>query len=454
MPSNAEDTTGIQTHNISDDGFVNVPLQFDFPYYGQTFNNSWMFSNGIISFRDPTVSGLEWYNLSVQNFSSLMGSQFDYSIYPLWTDLINITGTFRTQGTSQFQRYDWIGISPFYDSNRLNTFSVEIRPDGSIKANYTLIDVNYASVGIVGNSSAGEYDQILYSSSSVNTNSLSNWERYTYGVQDPIKEPKQDFQSITETPAVIVIETNTGVEAIPIVQSQPLSSGQNSSLDQTQSSGSGISISSVLNIISREQARIVNLERSTIESSVEQSINQALQATQDAEAIAGSAQSESILVGLAVQASQPISATSNFSLRDSASSSTSLSSTLRGVDTQSITEEAKNDAISVSEFSATNILKQEENISREETQRKETPKTVKQNVPNNELAGNVSIASLGMPPQGFQAYSIGMPDSTFYAPREIYRNQVVIDNPVGRRLFSGTDNLHQRMIDQQYNTGK
>jgi len=182
-------TTTVTNPSISDDGYTNVPLQFNFPYYGQNFNNSWMFSNGIISFQDPMKSGLAWSNLSVQPFSSTMGSQFDYSIYALWTDLINIRGTFRTEGNNTFQRYSWMGISPYYDSNRLNTFSVEIRPDGKILTNYTGINVNYAGVGTTGSTSKGEYEQINYFGSTVTTGMVQNWERTT-SVVDPCLQNK------------------------------------------------------------------------------------------------------------------------------------------------------------------------------------------------------------------------------------------------------------------------
>ena len=383
-----------------------------------------MFSNGIISFQDPNASGLSWSNLSVQQFSTQMGAQFDYSIYPLWTDLINIGGSFRTEGNTEFQRYSWLGISPFYDSTRLNTFSVEIQPDGSIKTNYTLIDVDYASVGIVGNSGAGEYEQIYFNMSSTNTGSISNWERYTLGAPPPVNEPQQQqFEVVTETPMVIIVESNTGAEATPIVQSTQSTTQQTEQAQSTQSSGSGINISRVLNIIAREQARVGAVERSTVETSVEQSVTQALQATE---------QAESTSLSIALQQSQSGgTAESNFSSID-------------------LTSQSSSDSISSSSFSATNILNQESNVSREETQREQKTETVRQNVQNNELAGNVTLASLGATPQGFQAYSITMPDSSFYAPKEIYRNQRTVDNPAGRRLFGGSDRMHQEMVDQQY----
>jgi hypothetical protein len=328
---------------------------------------------------------------------------------------------------------------------------------------------------------------------------------YTVGAAQPEPDPcaspyslscPQNFVSYSEPEPVIEtapMATNEPVQQV--VEASPQSSQQASvqqssqstpieSASAQESSGSRVSTSTVLSILSREQARVGAVERSTVEATVEQSALQALQATQDAESIAAGAQAESISISISAQESSQSGGTaSNFTSNDSASSSTltSSSSGTRGADTPLITnvqneeiktdlsstieltasnshnqesnfasEETKNDAVSVSGFSATDILKQETNVSREETQREQKTETVKQNVQNNELAGNVTLASLGATPQGFQAYSITMPDSSFYAPKEIYRNQRTVDNPAGRRLFGGSDRMHQEMVDQQY----
>ena len=74
---------------------------------------------------------------------------------------------------------------------------------------------------------------------------------------------------------------------------------------------------------------------------------------------------------------------------------------------------------------------------------------VNKNVQPNELAGRVDIATMATQPQGYQAYAVAMPDASFYAPREIYRNQVNVDNV---RLLRGlaSDKLHQDLVNLQY----
>lgn len=75
--------------------------------------------------------------------------------------------------------------------------------------------------------------------------------------------------------------------------------------------------------------------------------------------------------------------------------------------------------------------------------------TVKQNVEDNSVAGNISISTIAVIPVGFNAYSIALADASFYQPKEIYRNQSTVDN---RRALQNlrSDQLHEQMINQQW----
>jgi hypothetical protein len=75
--------------------------------------------------------------------------------------------------------------------------------------------------------------------------------------------------------------------------------------------------------------------------------------------------------------------------------------------------------------------------------------SVKKNVDNNELAGNITIESIAKQPANYSQYFFIIPDVAFYAPKEIYRNQVNVDNVRVMRGL-GSDRLHQEMVNQQY----
>lgn len=75
--------------------------------------------------------------------------------------------------------------------------------------------------------------------------------------------------------------------------------------------------------------------------------------------------------------------------------------------------------------------------------------SVNRNVQPNDLAGGVDLASMATVPQGFNAYSFVLKDAAFYEPKEVYKNQKVVDNVQVLRQMS-SDSLHKQMVDQQY----
>ena len=93
---------GMTEYSISDDGNVQVPIPFDFPYGydGRTFTNSWMFSNGVVGFMSPTGSfccnGIDVANGDWSNYTGL--PYFSFSIAALWTDLIDLNVDFDGDG--------------------------------------------------------------------------------------------------------------------------------------------------------------------------------------------------------------------------------------------------------------------------------------------------------------------------------------------------------------------
>ena len=264
-----------------------------------------------------------------------------------------------------------------------------------------------------------------------------------------------------------------GVTAAPAAQ-QTAATGEQSSTSATaesqSSGGSGAPLSTILNILGREQARIATVERSTVESSAEQSVREADRATEQAEAIAAATVMDSIDASISsaqnqmAQDQQQADQSSGSGLNVFSSASLSILPSDAGVGFRSHNpvneqlssvnpdEERTDSAVSFSGFSAVNVVREENTDSSDDTQNSESTETVKQNVANNELAGDISLASLGAVPQGFDAYSSMMPDGSFYAPREIYRGQRNVDNARALRGL-GTDRLHQEMVNQQYNQG-
>ena len=158
-------------HQIADDGWVEIPLDFTFPFYGNSYVTSFMFSNGVVGFLDPLdVPGTGYVHdglcCSGQDFSSgAAGVRFNYTIMPWHTDLIDTgIGKFYTQGDSTFQKYMWENLSEYYNRDTSNTFDLTIYPMGNIDVNYEQVQINNhaVTVAIVGDLSQGEYEQWFY----------------------------------------------------------------------------------------------------------------------------------------------------------------------------------------------------------------------------------------------------------------------------------------------------
>lgn len=156
---------------IPDDGYAEVPLDFDFPFFGNTYTKSWMYSNGVVGFLNPSAlsgtprhmccDGMDLNNLNTTNLAT---RPIDYFIMPLWADLRNHNGKFKEQGDSTFQKYIWEDISEFGQTNRENFFDLTIKPDGGIMANYHNLDIanHSVTIGATGDVSEGEKYQFLY----------------------------------------------------------------------------------------------------------------------------------------------------------------------------------------------------------------------------------------------------------------------------------------------------
>jgi len=177
LPFSSSKAAEIEEVFIGDDGWVEVPLDFTFPFYGNSYVTSFMFSNGVVGFLDPNdVPGTGYIHDGLccdgQNFADgATGVRFNYTIMPWHTDLIDTgAGRFYTQGDSTYQKYMWENIAEYRYPDRENSFDLTIYPLGNIAMNYTEMEINNHSVTVatVGDLSAGEYKQWFYNHPTTN----------------------------------------------------------------------------------------------------------------------------------------------------------------------------------------------------------------------------------------------------------------------------------------------
>ena len=165
LPSKAE--APIVEHTIVDDGYAIVPLEFGFQFYGNTYHTSVMMANGVVGFLAPESYnwGLCCNGQDLDNYAQF-GSRFDFTLMPLWTDLISINGVgkFYTQGDENSMKYMWKNLSEYYRPDSRNDFDMTIYPLGNIEMSYRKVDIKNHSItiGYVADLSEQQYEQWFY----------------------------------------------------------------------------------------------------------------------------------------------------------------------------------------------------------------------------------------------------------------------------------------------------
>jgi len=280
----------------------------------------------------------------------------------------------------------------------------------------------------------------------------------------------------------------------PNNQPPPQGGGQPSKPGETKTANdnkAGPSLGSVLSMINTNQARIGNETKAVVQAAESAAAKDAQQAQQQAETVAGTLTTQSITGSLTTTGTTATKTTSSsqmsvVSILNTAQDSiinigglraptqsifvepnttmnnnTSFGSTemysLQSPQGRNATtievEVPQNEGIKMGSRSVLNDAIEERPVAQNTNTQEQKTESVNRNVQPNELAGGVDIARMAIQPAGYQAYSMMMPDVAFYAPKEIYKNQVNVDNARVLRQLS-SDRLHQDLVNSQYKLGQ
>ena len=276
----------------------------------------------------------------------------------------------------------------------------------------------------------------------------------------------------------------------PVISSSP-STTTASSPAQSERSVSGPSLSTILGIVRSEQSRVSGVESAAVSQANETASQASSQAQKQAESVAASAvqnsQNTTTTQNVVTGAGVSTTASSQQGLLPSTASSTSVVSIggLRAPQSSSVTDITLSSSnSSLGSIATLNSFELRSNIFRQSNEQ-EAPKQaaidftgrtpirdyletrpqvsqdtgkveqrtteVKKNVQDNEAAGGVTLTAMAKQPPGFELYMMGMRDVSFYQPKEIYKNQKVIDNQrVLRQLNNRSDRIHEEMVNEQY----
>jgi hypothetical protein len=332
------------------------------------------------------------------------------------------------------------------------------------------------------------------------------------GPQGDPNQPQQNNQAGPPPPPNAQASVNNPAPSAnnpqPKVGEVAISGGQP---QQQSRSSSGPSMSTIMNILSSESARVGNVERAVVQQATSEAKTASEKAIQEGESVASSLTTTSVASSMS-QASGSGLSLSNSSTQSktdtsvSALTNTSMvsMSTLRTpqsqqsfsadytIDSSRSTpqqtytapafkfEPQNNQSLNSSfEYRPVITKQQEFELPKEEglkmtgrsplgdymqskpfemapqTNTSQQNSSVKQNVSDNDAAAGVSIAMMAKMPPGYELYSYGIKDAAFYPPKEVYRNQRIVDNVrVERFMNAKSDAVHQQMVDEQYNKGK
>ena len=112
--------------HLGDDNTRNVALGFEFEYWGQTFTDVWVSSNGFVSFQ----SG----NHLCCNGQPIEMAQRN-TIYAYWSDLISYTGNPYYRRDDGSILFGWYGVNE-YGTNNSSTFEIGLFANGDIRLNF------------------------------------------------------------------------------------------------------------------------------------------------------------------------------------------------------------------------------------------------------------------------------------------------------------------------------
>lgn len=162
---NIQNDTNAVNITTWDDWYNEVPLGFAFPYFGQTFTNSWAATNGYVTFQNPQQSGLGGGCCSGVDLRNTTNPAFNYTIFAVHTDLYSWNGhnQYYLRGNNEMT-YGWYNVSQCCSAQGGNSFEIKITSAGTVDTRVAGALVNWNSVtsGMSGNLANGEYYQYYH----------------------------------------------------------------------------------------------------------------------------------------------------------------------------------------------------------------------------------------------------------------------------------------------------
>jgi len=173
LQTNSSGSTGLGSNDDSVSSVFNIGFTFDF--YGQSFTQARMATNGCLHFK---TSGAYCNDYTPDPLTG----QHTYTLYPFWTDLIKDNGSaMKAKAFADYTIFGWYKMREYNQANTDNSFEVWLYPNDTFEFRYGELDIDSHDVliGEIGSGSSEVYTYLYHdecntgttnSSSCVNTN--------------------------------------------------------------------------------------------------------------------------------------------------------------------------------------------------------------------------------------------------------------------------------------------
>jgi len=154
LHDNANNFQGELAYEVVDDGISPaIDLSFDFTFYGSTFSQARMATNGCLHFGN---SGSYCSDFTPDP----LNGQHTYTIYPFWTDLIRDNNSrMKSWGDSSKMIFGWYYLREYNRANTDNSFEVILWNNNSFDIRYRELNIinHDVLIGEVGSSKNNSY---------------------------------------------------------------------------------------------------------------------------------------------------------------------------------------------------------------------------------------------------------------------------------------------------------
>jgi len=181
LQTNANNFEGELAYEVSDDGISPaIDLSFNFTFYGSTFTQARMATNGCLHFGN---SGSYCNDYTPDPING----QHTYTIYAFWTDLIRDNNSrMKSWGDSSKMIFGWYDLREYNRSNTDNSFEIILWNNNSFDIRYGALNIinHDVLIGEIGSKKEDSYTYYYHDECSTGTTNSSscvntNWNNTT-----------------------------------------------------------------------------------------------------------------------------------------------------------------------------------------------------------------------------------------------------------------------------------